>query len=191
MTFGRGSVGRGVLEEGKFGRFVSRWAARHEGKFVCFVSPWAARHEGKFVCFVVSITKQLRAASVSGWAHGGGWREADSLAFTTKLASVPVWLRPVLKPDSYHSRAESRSKVGQIRLWCWSFSEAPSWLFGEASPNDSEGASVAFMARTCCASDHESSSVAFVAGFRRAVMKGLKRPSLGWLGFKIRNRLWD
>ena len=143
------------------------------------MSPWAARHEGKFVCFVVSTTKQLRAASVSGWAHGGGWREADSLAFTTKLASVPVWLRPVLKPDSYHSRAESRSKVGQIRLWCWSFSEAPSWSFGEASPNDSEGASVAFMARTCCASDHESSSVAFGAGFRRAVMKGLKRPSLG------------
>jgi hypothetical protein len=86
MTFGRGSVGRGVLEEGKFGRFVSpwaarhegkfvcfmsSWAARHEGKFVCFVSPWAARHEGKFVCFVVSATKQLRAASVPEWAQGG------------------------------------------------------------------------------------------------------------------------
>ena len=159
MTFGRGSVGRGVLEEGKFGRFVSPWAARHEGKFVCFmsswaarhegkfgrfVSPWAARHEDKFVCFVVSSTRQIRAASVSGWAQGGGWREADSLAFTTKLASVPVWLRPVLKSDSYHSRTESRSKVGQMRSSSWSFSEAPSWSFGEASPNDSEDASVAF-----------------------------------------------
>ena len=56
VAFGRGSVGRGVLEVGEFGRFVS---------------PWAARHEGKFVCFVVSATKQLRAASVSEWAQGG------------------------------------------------------------------------------------------------------------------------
>ena len=46
--------------------------------------------EVKFVCFVVSTMKQFRAASVPKWAQGLGWREADSLAFTAKLASVPV-----------------------------------------------------------------------------------------------------
>ena len=97
--------------------------------------------EVKFVCFVVSTMKQIRAASVPKWAQG--------LAFTAnKLASVPVWLRPVLKPNSCASRVLSRLCFGWIRLWWWSFSEAPSWSFSESSPNDSEGASVGFMALT-------------------------------------------
>ena len=137
--------------------------------------------EARFVCFVVSTTKQIRAASVSGWAQGGGWREADSLAFTTNLTSVPVWLRPVLKPDSYASWSAPRSRFVLLRSWCWSFSEAPSWSFGEASPNDSEGTSVAFTtvaAENLCASDHESPSCCRVWARVLKGLKGLKRPSL-------------
>ena len=80
--------------------------------------------------------------------------EAESLAFIAKLASVPVWLRPVLKPASYDSWSAPRSKVVFLRLQQITSGEAPSWSFGEASPNDREGASVAFTGGTWCASDH-------------------------------------
>ena len=87
------------------------------------------------------------AGSVAGLGEPAAMgEEADSLAFITKLASVPVWLRPVLKPTSYDSWSVPRSKVVFLRLQQITSGEAPSWSFGEASPNDREGASVAFMA---------------------------------------------
>ena len=48
----------------------------------------------------------------------------------------------------------TRSKVVLLRLQQITSGEAPSWSLGEASPNDREGASVAFTGGTWCASDH-------------------------------------
>ena len=111
-----------------------------------------------------SHTKEIRAASLPEWLRAAVGDEADSLAFTARVRPASPAERPSTKPDSYHSWAEPRSKVVLLRLQQVTSGEAPSWSFGEASPNDKEGASVAFTtvaAENLCASDHESPSCAF------------------------------
>ena len=109
-------------------------------------------------------TKQIRMPSPPEWLRAAVGDEADSLAFTARVRPASPAERPSTKPDSYHSWAEPRSKVVLLRLQQVTSGEAPSWSFGEASPNDKEGASVAFTtvaAENLCASDHESPSCAF------------------------------
>ena len=54
--------------EATFVSFVSLRAGGHEATFGPFVSLRPGWHEVKFGPFVVSTTKQIRAASVPGWA---------------------------------------------------------------------------------------------------------------------------
>ena len=111
----------------------------------------AERDDARFVSFVVSTTKQSRAPSLPESVRLSVSDEADSVAFTAhvRLASPRGTM-----PDSSPSWSAPRSKVVLLRLKQITSGEAPSWSFGEASPNDREGASVAFTGGTWCASDH-------------------------------------
>ena len=93
------------------------------------------------------------------------------------------------KADSCASWSAPRSKVVRLRLDSVDREEAPSWSFGEASPNDSEGTSVAFTtvaAENLCASDHESPSCAFA---HSQVTKGDEGDEFAFVcPFKIRKK---
>ena len=138
---------------------ASGWGG-HDVRFVSFVSLRVAGHDVRFVSFVVGHPKESRGPSV---AESASEHESDSVAFTThvRLASLRGW--PGTMSDSSPSWSATRRKVVRLRLDSVDRDEAPSWSFSEASQNDSEGASVAFVALTAenwCASDHDLPSCA-------------------------------
>ena len=99
-------------------------------------------------------TKEIRAASRPEWLRAAVGEEADSSPSPHECGQ--------LRQPSGQARSQiriirmvaTRSKVVLLRLQQITSGEAPSWSFGEASPNDREGASVAFTGGTWCASDH-------------------------------------
>ena len=99
-------------------------------------------------------TKEIRAASRLEWLRAAVGEEADSSPSPHECGQ--------LRQPSGQARSQiriirmvaTRSKVVLLRLQQITSGEAPSWSFGEASPNDREGASVAFTGGTWCASDH-------------------------------------
>ena len=109
-------------------------------------SPSYGRHGGH--------TKEIRAASRPEWLRAAVGEEADSSPSPHECGQ--------LRQPSGQARSQiriirmvaTRSKVVLLRLQQITSGEAPSWSFGEASPNDREGASVAFTGGTWCASDH-------------------------------------